>query len=121
MYNYNSQDIHTQIITCVDEEELEGSGFAFQNITDIIIEFYKTRNISAGTYLVLPTNYKKSKSIPNIQMIVSSVFYCASLHNFKSYTNKKPVHQTNLNVCTHSTGKEYSFLRILKTFPNLRN
>ena len=56
MYTYDSQDVHTQMMQCVDDEQLEGSGFQFDRITEIIIEFYKTHNIKASSYIELPRN-----------------------------------------------------------------
>ena len=48
---------------CKDDEQLEGSGFVFSNITKAIIEFYRTRDISAKSFIELPEKYRNSKSV----------------------------------------------------------
>ena len=50
-----------------EDEQLEGTGFVFQNITEVIIEFHRTRDISASSYIELSKKYKNSKNIINIQ------------------------------------------------------
>ena len=67
MYNYEIHDIHTLLMEQTEDEKLEGSGFGFQNVTEVRIEFHRTRDISASSYIELPKKYKTSKSINHIQ------------------------------------------------------
>ena len=60
----------------IENEELEGSGFAKQSISQIEVEIFKINNLSAGTYVELPFEaYKNSKSIINIKNIDQLCFY----------------------------------------------
>ena len=51
----------------LDDEQLEGSGFQFQEIEEVILEIYKVRDIQASSYIELPGKNKDSKSIINIK------------------------------------------------------
>ena len=73
MHNYDSNDFHQQMLECVDDEQLEGSSFLFQNITDVIIDFYRTRDFSASSYIELPKKYKNSKQFFIHKMMMSFV------------------------------------------------
>ena len=73
MYNYDSNDFHQQMLECVDDEQLEGSSFLFQNITDVIIDFHRTRDFSASSYIELPKKYKNSKQYLTHKMMMSFV------------------------------------------------
>ena len=61
------QDLHNTLIEKLDEIQLEGSGFQFQEIEEVILEIYKVRDIQASSYIELPGKYKDSKSIINIK------------------------------------------------------
>ena len=67
---YNSstqQEIHNKLMQKIDDEQLEGSSFQFQEIEEVILEIYKVRDIQASSYIELPGKYKDSKSIINIK------------------------------------------------------
>ena len=51
----------------LDDEQLEGSGFQFQEIEEVILEIYKVNDFQASLYIELPEKYKKNKSIMNIK------------------------------------------------------
>ena len=60
MYNYEIHDIHTCLrMQLTQDEQLEVSGFVFQNITEVIFEFYKTQDNSANSYIELPKKLTK--------------------------------------------------------------
>ena len=58
MFYYDTHDIHQKMLECVDDEHLEGSGFVFQNITEVIFGFLRIRDISASSYIELLKKYK---------------------------------------------------------------
>ena len=66
IYNHTQQDTHNTIQK-LDDEQLEGSGFVFQEIEEVILEIYKINDIQASSYIELPPKYKNSQSIINIK------------------------------------------------------
>ena len=67
MYNFDIFDIHQQMLECVDEEQLERTGFQFDSVSEVTIEFYKTRDILAYSCVEMPKKYSNSASTINIQ------------------------------------------------------
>ena len=67
IYNHTQQDTHNTLKQKLDDEQLEGSGFVFQEIEEVIIEIYKVNDIQASSYIELPPKYKNSQSIINIK------------------------------------------------------
>ena len=67
MHNHTQQDTHNTLIQKLDDEQLEGSGFVFQEIEEVILEIYKVNDIQASSYIELPPKYKNSQSIINIK------------------------------------------------------
>ena len=67
IYNYLDQDVHNTLMQKLDDEQLEGSGFVFQEIEEVILEIYKVIDIQASSYIELPPKYKKNLSIINIK------------------------------------------------------
>ena len=67
IYNHTQQDSHNTLIQKLDDEQLEGSGFVFQEIEEVILEIYKVNDIQASSYIELPPKYKNSQSIINIK------------------------------------------------------
>ena len=67
IYNHTQQDTHNTLIQKLDDEQLEGSGFVFQEIEEVILEIYKVNDIQASSYIELPPKYKNSQSIINIK------------------------------------------------------
>ena len=62
------QDVHISLIQKIDDEQLEGSGFVFQCIVDVILEVYKYNDIQASSWVELPEKYKHNKSILKIKI-----------------------------------------------------
>ena len=69
IYNHTNEHhtIHNTLIRKIEEEQLEGSGVEFQDITEARLEIYKIRDIKASSWVELPPNYKNNKSILNIK------------------------------------------------------
>ena len=61
------QYTHNTLMEKLDDIQLEGSGFQFQEIEEVILEIYKVRDIQASSYIELPGKYRDSKSIINIK------------------------------------------------------
>ena len=66
-YNNTQQDTHNALMQKLDNEQLEGSGFVFQEIEEVILEIYKVNDIQARLWVELPPKYKNSQSIINIK------------------------------------------------------
>ena len=55
-YNHMQQDtegashVHNSIIQKLDDEQLEGPGFQFQEIEEVILEIYKVNDIQASSF-----------------------------------------------------------------------
>ena len=78
--NYHST-IRLQLMQHTDDEQLEGSGFQFDCISEVIFEFYRILDIKANSCIELPPKYKDSKSIINIQNEDNHCFlWCISAH-----------------------------------------
>ena len=75
MYNNIQPDTHNTLIQKLDDEQLEGSGFVFQEIEEVILEIYKVNDIQASSYIELPGKYKDNKSIINIKNNDQYCFY----------------------------------------------
>ena len=67
IYNHTQQDTHNTLMQKLGDEQLEGSGFVFQEIEEVILEVYKIIDIQASSYIELPPKYKNSQSIINIK------------------------------------------------------
>ena len=49
-YNFEiNNDIHTLLLQQIEDEQLEGCGFVFQDNTEVRIDIYRTRDISASS------------------------------------------------------------------------
>ena len=65
-FNYNhtqfgTQDsIHNSLLLKLDDEQLDGSSFVFQEIKEIILEIYKINDIQASSNNELPPKFKNS-------------------------------------------------------------
>ena len=66
-YNYLDQDVHNASMQKLDDEQLEWSGFVFQEMKEVILEIYNIIDIQASSYIELPPKYKKNQSIINIK------------------------------------------------------
>ena len=75
MYNNIQPDTHNTLMQKLDDEQLEGSGFVFQEIEEVILEIYKVNDIQASSWVELPGKYKDSKSIINIKNNDQYCFY----------------------------------------------
>ena len=82
IYNHlqsgTQQDTHNTLMQKLDDEQLEGSGFQFQEIEEVILEIYKVKDIQASSYIELPPKYKNSQSIINIKNNDQYCFYGVS-------------------------------------------
>ena len=78
MCNYGFHDIHTQMLQCIDDEQLEGAGFVLEYITEVIIEFYRTRDISTSSLFEMQRNTKTLNQFLINKMMMSFVSYGAS-------------------------------------------
>ena len=71
IYNHlpsgTQQDTHNTLMQKLYDEQLEGSGFQFQEIEEVKLEIYKVNDIQASSYIELPPKYKNSQSIINIK------------------------------------------------------
>ena len=86
IYNHlqsgTQQDTHNTLMQKLDDEQLEGSGFQFQEIEEVILEIYKVNDIQASSYIELPEKYKNNKSNINIKNDDQFCFLGASQHTF---------------------------------------
>ena len=48
-YNYSNENVHNTLIQKLDDEQLEGSGFVFQCIVDVLSEISKFNDIQASS------------------------------------------------------------------------
>ena len=64
-YNHTNDHhtVHNTLIRKIEAEQLEGSGFEFQDITKAILEIYKIRDIKASSWVELPAKYKKANQL----------------------------------------------------------
>ena len=67
--------IHNILMQKLDDEQLEGSDFQFQEIEEVILQIYKIIDFQASSYIELPPKYKNIQSIINIKMMINFVFY----------------------------------------------
>ena len=75
------QDFHNNLIQKLDNEQLEGSGFQFQDIEEVISEIYKVIDIQASSYIELPPKYKKNQSF----IILKKKDQCCFLWSILTY------------------------------------
>ena len=101
--NSTHQEIH-KLMQKIDDEQLEGSGFQFQEIGEVILEIYKVRDIQASSYIELPGKYKDSKSIINIKNNDQYCFlgcilaYLYAVEDHKDRISKYLMHENKLNL-----------------------
>ena len=71
IYNHlqsgTQQDTHIILMQKLDDEQLEGSGFVFQEIEEGTLKIYKVNDIQATSWVELPEKNKKNLSIVNIK------------------------------------------------------
>ena len=123
-YNNTQQDTHNTLLQKLDDEQLEGSGFVFQEIEEVILEIYKVNDIQASSYIELPGKYKDNKSIINIKNNDQNCFlWCilAQLYpveNHKDRLSKYISHLNKLNL----KGLEFPMkVKDIPKFENLNN
>ena len=121
MYNNLQPDTHNTLMQKLDDEQLEGSGFVFQEIEEVILEIYKVNDIQASSYIELPGKYKDNKSIINIKNNDQYCFlWCilAQLYpveNHKDRISKYIIHMNKLNL------KGLDFPMKVKDIPKFEN
>ena len=106
IYNHlqsgRQQDTHNTLLQKLDDEQLEESGFQFQEIEEVILEIYKVNDIQASSYIELPEKYKNNKSIINITKDDQFCFlWCILAHLFpvedhKNRTSSYSMHTNKL-------------------------
>ena len=123
-YNNTQQFTHNTLMQKLDDEQLEGSGFVFQEIEEVILEIYKVNDIQASSYIELPGKYKDNKSIINIKNNDQYCFlWCilAQLYpveNHKDRISKYIIHLNKLNL----KGLEFPMkVKDIPKFENLNN
>ena len=68
IYNNSKQHkIHNKLMQKIDDEQLEGSGFRFEELEEVILEIYKINDIKASLWVESPPKYKNNKSIINLK------------------------------------------------------
>ena len=124
MYNNIQPVTHNTLMQKLDDEQLEGSGFVFQEIEEVILEIYKVNDIQASSYIELPGKYKDNKSIINIKNNDQYCFlWCilAQLYpveNHKDRISKYIFHLNKLNL----KGLEFPMkVKDIPKFENLNN
>ena len=104
IYNHTQQDTRNTLIQKLDDEQLEGSGFVFQEIEEVILEIYKNNDIQASSYIELPPKYKNSQSIINIKNNDQFCFlwcilaYLFPVENNKNITSSYSKHFDKFNL-----------------------
>ena len=128
IYNHlqpgTQQDTHNTLMQKLDDEQLEGSGFQFQEIEEVILEIYKVNDIQASSYIELPPKYKNSRLIINKKNNDQYCFlWCilAQLYpveNHKDRISKYIIHLNKLNM----KGLEFPMkVKDIPKFENLNN
>ena len=124
MYNHLQPDTHNTLMQKLDDEQLEGSGFVFQEIEEVILEICKVNDIQASSYIELPGKYKDNKSIINIKNNDQYCFlWCifAQLYpveNHKDRISKYIIHLNKFNL----KGLEFPMkVKDIPKFENLNN
>ena len=124
MYNNLQPDTHNTLMQKLDDEQLEGSGFVFQEIEEVILEIYKVNDIQASSYIELPGKYKDNKSIINIKNNDQYCFLWCILvqlypvENHKDRISKYIIHLNKLNL----KGLEFPMkVKDIPKFENLNN
>ena len=128
IYNHlqsgTQQDTHNTLMQNLDDEQLEGSGFQFQEIEEVILEIYKVRDIQESSYIELPGKYKNSQSIINIKNNDQYCFlWCILAHLFpvedhKNRTSSYSMHTNKLIL----NGLEFPMkIKDIPKFENLNN
>ena len=102
--NSTQQEIHNKLMQKLDDEQLEGSGFQFQEIEEVILEIHKVRDIQASSYIELPGKYKDSKSIINIKNNDQNCFlwcilaYLYPVEDHNDRISKNDMYKHSLNI-----------------------
>ena len=65
--SHGDHTIHNKLVQKIDDLQLEGSGFRFQEIEEVTLEIFKVNDIKASLWVELPPKYKNIKTIMNIK------------------------------------------------------
>ena len=128
IYNHlqsgTQQDTHNTLMQKLDDEQLEGSGFQFQEIEEVILEIYKVNDTQASSYIELPEKYENNKSIIKIKNDDQFCFlWCILAHLFpvedhKNRTSSYSMHTNKLIL----NGLEFPMkVKDIPKFENLNN
>ena len=55
-FDHTNDKVHNSLIQNLDDEQLEGSGFQFQEKEELSLEIYKTNDIHASSYIECQIN-----------------------------------------------------------------
>ena len=70
-YNHSYENVrgalHNTLLQKLDDEQLEGSGFALNGFVNVILEINKINDVQASSWVELPEKYKNNKSVINIK------------------------------------------------------
>ena len=104
MYNHTNENVHKLLIEKLDDIQLEGSGFQFQEIEEVILQIYKINDIQASSWVELPPEYKNSQSIINkknkdqYSFLWCILAYLYPVEDHKDRISKYLMHENKLNL-----------------------
>ena len=84
----------------LDDEQLEVSGFVFQEIEEVTLETYEVIDIQASSYFELPPKYNNNQSIINIKNKDQFCFLwsiLANLYPVEDNKNKTSTYSMHFN------------------------
>ena len=104
MYNLTIENVHNLLMEKLDDIQLEGSGFQFQEIEEVILQIYKVNDIQASSWVELPPKYKNNQSVINIKNNDQFCFlwcilaYLYPVEDHKDRISKYLMHENKLNL-----------------------
>ena len=102
--SHEDHTIHSKLMQKIDDLQLEGSGFRFQEIEEVILEIYKVNDIKAFSWVELPLKYKNNKSFINIKNNDQYCFlwcilsYLYPVEDHKDRISKYDMYKHTLNI-----------------------
>ena len=124
-YNHTNPDhkTHNSLMQKLDDEQLEGSGFVFQEIKEVLLEIYKINDIQTSSYIELPEKYKNNKSIINIKNDQFCFLWCILAHLFpvEDHKNRTLNYSINFNKLNLLNLEFPMKVKDIPKFENLNN
>ena len=99
-YIYNKENVHNTLIQKLDDEQLKGSDFEFQELEEALLEVYKVIDIQVFSYIELPAKYRNNKSIINMKNNIQFCFlWCiqAYLYPVEDHKNRTSYYSMPMN------------------------